>query len=170
MQRQGGPETLLGPMRLWQFPYSTNVERVALGLAHKGLDAEPVLVEPEDRSQVRALSGQELVPVLEDSGRVISGSLAILTHLEERAPKPALWPADPARRAETELFLDWFDRVWKRPPNRIADGHPEPWDSAQLRASLDTFEALLTGRDYLLGDFSHRRCGNIPISEVRVAA
>ena len=31
-------------MRLWQFPFSTNVERVALALAHKGLDAEPELV------------------------------------------------------------------------------------------------------------------------------
>ena len=141
-------------MKLWQFPYSTNVERVALGLAHKGLTAEPVVIDPADRSRVRALSGQDLVPVLEDGDRVISGSLTILAHLEERHPERALWPADLARRTEAELFLDWFDRVWKRPPNRIADGGAEPSDSAELRASLDTFEALLHGREYLLGDFS----------------
>lgn len=147
-------------MRLWQFPYSTNVERVALALAHKGLDAEPAVVDPADRSGVRALSGQDLVPVLQDGDQVISGSLAIVAHLEERLPEPALWPADPARRAEVDLFLDWFDRLWlgcaraqSRPPNRIADGVPEPWDAAELRASLDIFEALLTDRAYLFGAF-----------------
>ncbi len=148
-------------MRLWQFPFSTNVERVALALGHKGLDAEPVVIDPDDRSGVLAASGQDLVPVLEtDDGQVLSGSLDIVAHLEERHPEAPLYPSDPARRAEVELLLEWFDRVWKGPPNWLADAvvagrdpqEPElrTWGEA-VRASLDRFEALLQGRDFLAG-------------------
>jgi glutathione S-transferase len=147
-------------VRLWQFPFSTNVERVALALAHKGLDAEPVVIDPADRSPVIDLTGQPLVPVLEDDdGTVVADSRRILAHLEERHPHPALYPADPARREEVLAFLDWFDLVWKRPPNLLADAlvagrdltEPElaAW-SAALRGSLDRFENLLQGRDFLL--------------------
>jgi maleylpyruvate isomerase len=147
-------------MRLWQFPFSTNVERVALALAHKGLDAEPVVIDPNDRSGVRARSGQDLVPVLEHDGEVLSGSLDIVAHLEERFPEPPLWPADPARREEVAVFCDWFDRVWKIAPNALADaieagrdpGDPElvAW-AAELRGSIERFDALLAGRDHLMG-------------------
>jgi glutathione S-transferase len=147
-------------MRLWQIPFSTNVERVALALAHKGLDAEPVLVDPDDRSAVRALSGQDLVPVLEAGDRVIAGSLEIVAYLEERHPEAPLYPADPARRQETLIFLDWFDRVWKGPPNRIADAIAAGRDPDEpeiriwrndLKASLDRFEGLVNDRDFLFG-------------------
>ena len=108
-------------IRLYAIPYSTNVERVTLALAHKGLDAEPVLLDPADRSPVRELSGQELVPVIEHHGRVIADSPAILEYLEKLRPEPRLYPEDPARRAEMRVFVDWFNRVWKRPPNEIAE-------------------------------------------------
>src|SRR3954453_10048035 len=107
-------------MRLWQFPFSTNVERVALALAFKGLDAEPVVVDPADRSPVIDLTAQPLVPVLEDDGAVIADSRRILAHLEDRRPDPPMYPSDPARREEVRVFLDWFDLVWKRAPNLLA--------------------------------------------------
>ena len=107
------------PLRLYRFPFSTNVERVALALAHKGIEVESVWVDPADRSEVVRISGQELVPVLVDGDRVVADSTAILEHLEERFPERPLYPADPARRAELRLFVDWFNRVWKRPPNLI---------------------------------------------------
>lgn len=148
-------------MRLWQFPFSTNVERVQLALAHKGLEAEAVVIDPADRSPVRDLTGQSLVPVLEDDGSVVHDSLRILAHLEERFPGAPLFPRDRARRAEVEMFLEWFDRVWKRPPNLLAQAlqagrsltDPElaGW-SADIRGSLDRFENLLQGRDFLLSD------------------
>jgi maleylpyruvate isomerase len=40
-----------------------------------------------------------LVPALEDGGRILTQSLAIMEYLEERYPKPPLLPADPADRA-----------------------------------------------------------------------
>ena len=137
-------------MRLWQIPYSTNVERVTLALAHKGLDAEPVVVDPADRDPIRELTGQEFVPVLEHDGQVVWDSPRILAHLESAFPQAPLLPAEPARRQEILVFCDWFNRVWKLAPNRLADGF-EPGLAAELRGSLDRFEALLDGRDHLFG-------------------
>lgn len=148
-------------LRLYRMPYSTNVDRVALALAHKGLEAESVWVDHDDRSAVEAVSGQPLVPVLVDGEHVVADSTAILEHLEERCPDPPLYPRDPARRAEVRVFVDWFNRVWKRPPNQLAGALTEGRDAAepelrewaeQIRGWVDWFEALLTGRDHLLGD------------------
>jgi glutathione S-transferase len=144
-------------VRVWRIPFSTNVERVALALAHKGLAVEWVDVDPADRAEVVRVSGQELVPVLEHEGRVLSDSPVILEFLEERYPDPPLLPADRARRAEVRVFCDWFNRVWKRPPNEIfaEEQQPEP-DTARierlgaaLTGSLALFDDLLAGRDYL---------------------
>src|SRR5205814_1874048 len=105
---------------LYRIPHSTNVERVALALAHKGLEVESAWIDPADRSAVRKVSGQALVPVLVDGDEVVSDSTRILEHLEERHPHRPLYPEDQASRAEMEVFVDWFNRVWKVPPNAIA--------------------------------------------------
>jgi len=147
-------------MLLYSVPISTNVERVTLALAHKGLSVEHVEVPYDDRSEILRVSGQELVPVLVADDEVVSDSTVILEWLETRFPEPPLFPAGPARRAEAMVFVDWFNRVWKRAPNLIATelegGAPDEAVVAravvELRGSLDVFEALLDGRDYLLGD------------------
>jgi maleylpyruvate isomerase len=147
-------------LRVHRIPFSTNVERVALAAAFKGLDVEWVDHDAADRSAIRALSGQDLVPVLEADGTVLADSPKILAWLEERHPDPPLWPAARARRAEADMFVDWFNRVWKVAPNAIDAelGAPRPDKGRiaertdELRASLDRFESLLDGRDHLLGD------------------
>ena len=157
-------------MRLYSVPISTNVERVTLALAHKGLAVEHVEVPYDDRTEVLRVSRQDLVPVLVAGEEVVSDSTAILEWLEERFPDPPLYPREPARRAEVRLFVDWFNRVWKRPPNFIAtelerddpDLELVARYGAELRASLDVFEALLDGRDHLLGDFSVGDCAAFP--------
>ena len=148
-------------MRVYRIPFSTNVERVALALAHKGIDVEWLDVPAHDRSRVEAVSGQSLVPVLVDGDTVLSDSPVILRWLEERFPEPPLFPSDRARRAEVETFVDWFNLVWKRPPNLMAAelekrapdrSKIEAWGS-QVTDALDRFEDLLDGRDYLFGGF-----------------
>jgi glutathione S-transferase len=146
-------------IRLHLIPYSTNVERVALALAHKGLDAEPVVHDPADRSRVLELSGQDLVPVIEHEGRVIADSPVILEYLEQVKPDPPLYPADAARATEMRVFIDWFNRVWKLAPNAIAaeldSGAPVRARveelAGEMARALDWFESLLDGRDYLFG-------------------
>jgi maleylpyruvate isomerase len=151
-------------IRLYRAPFSTNVERVTLALAHKGVEAESVWIDYADRSEVERVSGQGLVPVIDDGATVVNDSLAILRHLEQLHPDPPLFPADPARRAELDVFLDWFDRVWKVAPNAI---EADPSRAAELGAvmdgHLDLFEALLQGREHLMGDvFSAADCAAHP--------
>jgi maleylpyruvate isomerase len=77
--------------------------RIALNL--KGLDYEQVPIHlrrggGEQFSEVyKALNPQALVPALEDGGRILTQSLAIIEYLEEQHPKPQLLPANPADRA-----------------------------------------------------------------------
>ena len=158
-------------VRLYGFHYSTNVDRVALALAHKEIPTEVVRIDPADRSLVRSISGQDLVPVIEDDGEVVHDSTAILMWLEDRYPEQPLAPADHARRAELEIFLDWFNRVWKRPPNVINDELEKPTPDhglvermgREMIGALDRFEALLDGRDYLWGEeFSLADCAAWP--------
>jgi len=140
-------------IRVYRIPFSTNVERVALAAGHKGVAIEWVDVDPDDRSPVEEVSGQQLVPVLVAGDEIVSDSPVILEWLEERFPEPPLLPADAARRAEVRIFVDWFNRVWKRAPNAIADEGPTDALAADMRRHVARFEALLDGRDYLYGDF-----------------
>jgi glutathione S-transferase len=158
-------------LRLYAIPFSTNVERVALALGHKGVDAEVVMCEAADRSPIREVSGQDLVPVLDDEGFVVADSSRIIEHLEERFPDPPLFPADAAAQAQMRIFVDWFNRVWKVPPNRIeAELGAESPDhvliealAAEMRASLALFEAMLDGKRHLMGEeFSAADCAAFP--------
>jgi glutathione S-transferase len=156
--------------RIYRVPFSTNVERVALALGHKGLETEWVDVDPSDRSEVERVSGQPLVPVLVEGGEVVVDSTEIMRLLETQVPEPPLWPADKARRAELDVFLDWFNRVWKRPPNEIeAERSRREPDGArieelghELAGSLDLYESLLADREYLFGEFSAADCAAFP--------
>ena len=139
-------------LTVYRVPLSTNVERIALAAGHKGLTIEWIDVDPDDRSAVEAVSGQALVPVLVSGGEIITDSPRILEWLEERAPAPPLYPRDPHTRAVATLFVEWFNRVWKVAPNKLVEGADETL-SAEMRASVGTFEGLLDGRDYLLGEF-----------------
>jgi glutathione S-transferase len=153
-------------VRLVRAPHSTNVERVALALAHKGVAVESVEIDYSDRSPVIELSGQPLVPVLDDRGVVVADSRRILRHLEETRPDPPLFPSEPSHRAGVDIFIEWFDEVWKGPPNAIADGagpDEAALHSARLDAWMDVFEGLLQGSDHLLGDeFSAGDCIAFP--------
>jgi glutathione S-transferase len=158
-------------IRLYRLPFSTNVERVALAFAHKGLEVESIWIDPNDRTAVEHLSGQPLVPVIEDDGTVVFDSTAILRYLEERCPEPRLYPREEARRAEMDVFIDWFNRVCKRPPNDLEAEllKPEPARARieELRQAmvghLALHEALLADRDYLMGDeFSAADCAAFP--------
>lgn len=154
---------LIGRMiRLYRAPYSTNVQRVTMALTHKRLPHEDVWISYADRSAVVAVSGQELVPVAVVGEEVVAGSMAIVRRLDELHPDPSLYPADPARRAAVELFVDWFERVWKVAPNAIEAGGDVAGLASLMADQLDLFEALLTRRAFLFGDFGAADCCAYP--------
>jgi len=147
-------------LRVHRIPFSTNVERVALAAGAKGIEVVWVDHDPADRAQLRDLSGQGLVPVAEIDGEVIFDSMRIVERLEALEPEPALYPADPAERARLDVFVEWFNLVWKGPPNELdealAEGEPDPATAedliARTRAWTPIFESMLTGRPFLTGD------------------
>jgi glutathione S-transferase len=158
-------------MRLYRLHRSTNVERVTLALAYKGVEVESVWVEPDDREPVEQVSGQPLVPVIEEDGEIVFDSTAILRYLEQRYPEPPLYPRDEARRAEMDIYIDWFNRVWKRSPIDLEAvflrGQPDEDRvtalTEALATHLDFHEALLRGRDFLYGsEFSAADCAAFP--------
>jgi glutathione S-transferase len=149
----GGPA-----VRLYRAERSTNCERVGLALAYKGIAAQSVLIEYSNRAPVEAISGQPLVPVIEDAGEVINDSVAIMRHLDRRTPEPPLFPAEPTCRAGVEVFIGWFEHVYKQAPNAIeAELSTDDPDEelverlgAEMAARLNLFEGLLSGGDYLV--------------------
>ena len=51
-------------------------------------------MDPDDRSEVGRVSGQDLVPVADFDGEIVADSTEILRRLEELHPDPPLWPAE----------------------------------------------------------------------------
>lgn len=144
-------------LRCHAIPYSANVDRVALAAGLKGLEVHWVVHPYEARAEVERVSGQSLVPVLEDGDTVISDSPRILRYLDEIAPDPLLWPDDdPVLRARVDVLVEWFNGVWKGPPNALEalwkEDRTDDALEAQLAVWTPWFEALLGAGDYLLGD------------------
>jgi glutathione S-transferase len=142
-------------IRVHRIPHSTNVERVALAAGHKGVEVDWIDHDPADRSAVLAISGQSLVPIAELGGVVIRGSMRIVDQLEALRPDPPLLPADPAEHGRARVFVSWFDRVWKGPPNAL-DTDPEPPDADALRSRSREWtlwcDAMLAESPFLGGE------------------
>lgn len=92
-------------MKLYTFFRSSASYRVRIALNLKGLDYEqaPIHLRRGGGEQLspafKAINPQALVPALEDGGRILTQSLAIIEYLEERYPEPPLLPGVPGDRA-----------------------------------------------------------------------
>jgi len=109
--------------------------------------------------------------LLVDGDTVVVDSMRIVQYLDDLVPTPPLFARDDARYAEMMIFVDWFNRVWKLAPNRIeaelAAEHPDHMLiitlGREMKAALEGFDALLTGRRYLMGtEFSAADCAAFP--------
>lgn len=92
-------------MKLYTFFRSSASYRVRIALNLKGLGYEQIPIHlrrgggEQFSASYKAVNPQELVPTLEDAGRNLSQSLAILEYLDERHPDPPLLPKAPTDRA-----------------------------------------------------------------------
>jgi maleylacetoacetate isomerase len=90
-------------MKLYTYFRSSASYRVRIALAYKGLAHAAAYVSlPKKEHQAdafRAVNPQALVPALEDGGRVLIQSLAIMEYLDETHPEPPLLPKEPRARA-----------------------------------------------------------------------
>ena len=136
-------------IRAWGIPWSTNCERVSIAARLAGVGVDWTNVTFDDRTLIEELSGQKGVPIAELDGKIVVGSLEIVSRIA-----PQLWPADPRVRAEVDIFLEWFDRVWLHPLGvlwRDQDDGRKARAASRLDATVERFEALLDD-DYLFDE------------------
>src|SRR3569623_472911 len=103
---------------LHHIPLDPASRQVRLALGEKRLPFTEVEVRYWERpKELTAMNPSGLLPVLveEDGDRrlVICESRAILDHLEETSPEPALLGREPAERAEARRLVQWFDRKFE---------------------------------------------------------
>jgi glutathione S-transferase len=90
-------------------------------LEHKGIEHDWVRLTPGAHALQLRLAGFRggTVPALKLDGRRVVGSREIARLVEEVKPKPALFPADPARRRAVEEAEAWGDAVLQPIPRRL---------------------------------------------------
>jgi len=92
-------------MKLYTYFRSSAAFRARIALNLKGIDYEPAPIHlvkgggQQKSPAFAAVNAQQLVPVLDDDGRLISQSLAIIEYLDEIQAEPRLLPPDPFGRA-----------------------------------------------------------------------
>lgn len=107
--------------KLYGFDLSHPVQAVRLALELKGIGFTPVNLLPGMHPlQLRAAGFKGgTVPALKIGGRKIQGSLKIMEALEEMAPEPPLYPADPAAKAAAIEAERWGESVLQPLPRRV---------------------------------------------------
>jgi glutathione S-transferase len=156
---------------LYHFPLDPASRQARLALGEKRLPFEPVVVRYwEQPAEFAKLNPSGLTPVLVEAegGRrlVVCEVRAILEHLDEQHPQPALIGGDPVERAETRRLMQWFDRKFdlevagyllheKLEKRLVKMGAPDLANMRlgreALRGHLAYLERLLSARDWLAG-------------------
>jgi glutathione S-transferase len=95
------------------------------GIPYKLVEFPP----PMHMAAMKLLFGERTVPAIKIGGEKLTGSRAILRHLDELQPEPALLPADDAERAKVEEAEAWGDEVLQSLVRRVLwptfKAHPE---------------------------------------------
>lgn len=158
-------------MKLYSYFRSSAAYRVRIALNLKGLAYETVPVHltrgggDQLTPAYRQLNPQALVPLLEDAGRLLTQSLAIIEYLEEVHPQPALLPKDPAARARVRALalavacdLHPLNNLrvlnYLTGPMGLSDEAKQTWYRHWIAEGLGALEAALV-RDRETGRFCH---------------
>jgi glutathione S-transferase len=107
--------------RLYVIPISNPSGAGAAMMRHKRISHRVVSVMPGLHPFLVRLAGfdRPTVPALEIDGRKVQGSREIARFLDELAPDPPLFPADPDARAAVEGAERWGERVLQPVPRRL---------------------------------------------------
>ena len=159
--------------------YSSWSMRPYLALAHHKVPFEEIVIplyEGDYKQAILKHSPAGKVPVLVDDGIAVWESLAILDYLDEKFPKLALWPTEPAARAHARAIaaemhagfaalrqacpmnLKRVPRPIALPPQAVADVArvTEIWNEARARFGK--------GGKFLFGAFSAADCMYAPVA------
>jgi maleylacetoacetate isomerase len=97
-------------MKLYGYFRSSAAFRVRIALNLKKLDYETAAIHLRRNDQTKpdylAVNPQGLVPTLDDGGRTLIQSLAIIEYLDEAYPDPPFLPTDRADRARVRALAE----------------------------------------------------------------
>jgi len=97
-------------MKLYGYFRSSAAFRVRIALNLKKLDYENAAIHLRRNDQTKpdylTVNPQGLVPTLDDGGRTLIQSLAIIEYLDEVYPHPPLLPSHPADRARVRALAE----------------------------------------------------------------
>ncbi len=99
-------------MKIYGFPLSPFVRKVALAASEKGLpfDWEPTNPQAGGEEFLQA-SPFSKIPAIKDGDFLLADSTAITVYLEAAYPEPALLPAEPRSRGRAMWFEEVADTV-----------------------------------------------------------
>lgn len=144
-------------MKLHGFFRSGTSHRLRIALNLKGLDHEQVAVDLRKEEHLGAafavINPQQLVPVLEADGHVMTQSPAIIEWLEERHPQPPLLPGDAQQRAQARALAAIVGcdihpvnnrRILQALQKRFGadEAAVNDWCGTWIGAGFDAFDAL----------------------------
>jgi len=155
-------------LTLFDNPFSPFARKVRMVLGFKGLAFESIdalaLVEHD---RLCAVNPRAEVPVLVDQDVTVIDSADIVAYLEDRFPLPAVFPAEPRRRAAARHWQRLADSVfdaivhdisiWTWPTHRRLDPPPAGLleaGRADLREIADELERSLGDAGFLCGELS----------------
>lgn len=167
------------PMKLYQFPFSPNCQKV-VALAHEvGVPLDLVTVElfkGEARTPtMRAKNPNGKLPILEDGDFVLWESTAMLAYIAAKAGRTDLAPTTPRERAEVDRWTSWqnahfgpairkvaFERIVKK---LVGLGAPDETvvktGTAEFATVATVFEQSLGTKEYV--------CGRLTIADFDLA-
>jgi len=94
------------------------------------------------------------VPVLLDDGGVIYESAIINEYLEEKYPATRLLPADSLGRSKARIWVDFFNSRIHPTGGDLRHGRNPEVARERMTAHLESLDAELAGKSYLLGEYS----------------
>jgi maleylacetoacetate isomerase len=149
-------------LKIYDYFRSSACYRVRIALNLKKIDFEALPVHlvndggEQLKPQYQALNPQALVPALEENGRILTQSLAIIEYLDEVHPTPALLPSDPFAKARVRAFA-YAIAADLHPLNNlrvlkylthdmgISEEQKNTWYQHWMAKGLSALEKLVTG-------------------------
>jgi glutathione S-transferase len=159
----------MSKIKVWGRFSSSNVKKV-MWLAHElALEVERIDAGRQfgvvNTPAYKALNPNSRVPTIEDGDFVLWESNSIMRYFCLKYGGEALYPADPATRADIDRWLDWSLSTVVPAESPLYLGTvrtpPEKHDKAAIAAGTEKLveiygilERRLAGRDYLVKNFS----------------
>lgn len=166
-------------MKLYQFPFSPNCQKVVALAAEVGTSLQLATVDlfkgESQTPAILAMNPNGKLPILEDGDFVLWESAAMLPYVAAKAGRADLAPTTPRERAEVERWVAWqgahfgpairkvaFERIVKKLTGR---GTP---DEAVVQTGIEEFAATASVLEQSLGSKEYL-CGRLTIADFALA-